>query len=70
MQGLAGTGTQQRQQRQRKPRAAGCPYLSPPGGAGVWGDFTEMVLAAPIDVEELANLGRKQQVGGSRAEST
>lgn len=52
--------------RQRAARGSGgrggCPFLAPPGGAAAWESFRGMVLAAPVDVEELAAMGRKRQV--------
>jgi hypothetical protein len=54
----------QQQQRQRSSRkTAGCPFLSVDGGAAAWSDFKDLVLETPMDVEELASLGRKMKVG-------
>lgn len=54
---------QQQQQQRRQRKSAGCPYLSVEGGASAWDDFKSHVLRSPMDVEELASLGRKQKVG-------
>lgn len=54
---------QQQRQRQRSSRkAAGCPFLSVEGGAAAWSEFKDLVLETPMDVEELASLGRKMKV--------
>lgn len=54
----------QQPRRQRSSRkASGCPFLSVEGGATAWDDFKDLVLGAPMDVEELASLGRKMKVG-------
>jgi hypothetical protein len=58
---------QQQQQQRRQRKSAGCPYLSVEGGPSAWDDFKQHVLRSPMDVEELANLGRKQRVGHSMA---
>jgi hypothetical protein len=55
---------QQRRQRSSR-KTAGCPFLSGEGGAAALDDFKELVLGAPMDVEELASLGRKLKVGVS-----
>lgn len=60
--GLSGA-PKPRRQRSSGRKAAGCPYLSLEGGAAAWEDFKDMVLAAPMDVEELATLGRRMKVG-------
>jgi hypothetical protein len=52
----------QRSKQRQRVKAAGCPYLSVEGGAAGWEEFAELVLAAPIDVEELASLGRRKKV--------
>jgi hypothetical protein len=54
---------QRRQRSSRKP--TGCPFLSFEGGAAGLDDFKDLVLGAPMDVEELASLGRKMKVGAS-----
>jgi len=59
--GLSGA-PKPRRQRSSGRKAAGCPYLSLEGGAAAWEDFKDMVLAAPMDVEELATLGRRMKV--------
>jgi hypothetical protein len=55
-------GRQRGKQRQRQNKA-GCPFLSVEGGAAGWEEFADLVLAAPIDVEELASMGRRKKVG-------
>jgi hypothetical protein len=52
---------QQRRQRSSR-KTAGCPFLSVEGGAAAWDDFKDLVLGAPMDVEELAILGHKMKV--------
>lgn len=54
---------QSSKRRQRKQAGSGgsCPYLSA-AGAAAWEGFSDLVIAAPIDVEELAKLGKKKQV--------
>lgn len=46
----------------KKAARSGCPYLSVEGGSAGWDGLTDLMLAAPVDVEELANLGRKKKV--------
>lgn len=68
-QGVVGFMQQPRRQRSsggsklKKGKQAGCPFLAVEGGAAGWEDFTDLLLAAPIDVEELASLGREKKVG-------
>lgn len=52
----------QRQRQRGSRKAAGCPFLSVEGGAAAWSDFKDLVLETPMDVEELASLGRKMKV--------
>jgi hypothetical protein len=56
-------GRQRGKQRQRQKKGGGCPFLSVEGGAAGWEEFADLVLAAPIDVEELASMGRRKKVG-------
>jgi hypothetical protein len=60
---LGASRPRQQQQQRRQRKSAGCPYLSVEGGASAWDDFKSTVLRSPMDVEELASLGRKQKVG-------
>eukprot|EP00879_Flechtneria_rotunda_P018409 GHRR01019311.1.p1 GENE.GHRR01019311.1~~GHRR01019311.1.p1 ORF type:complete len:601 (+),score=184.42 GHRR01019311.1:196-1803(+) len=53
-------GSKARQKRSNK--ASGCFFLAAKKDAASWESFKELVLAAPIDVEELANMGRKQKI--------
>lgn len=41
----------------------GCPYLRPGRGEAAWEEFQDLVLALPIDVEELGRMGQQKQVG-------
>eukprot|EP00775_Hariotina_reticulata_P007938 gene7938-8134_t len=45
--------------------SSACPYLSV--APGVWEEFTDLVLAAPVDVEELAAMGRKKKLSHAAA---
>jgi hypothetical protein len=60
--GLAQQPARQRGKQRQRQKQAGCPYLSVAGGAAGWEEFADLVLAAPIDVEELASMGRRKKV--------
>lgn len=51
----------QRQQRSSR-KAAGCPFLHVQGAPAAFDDFQELVLGTPMDVEELAAVGRNMKV--------
>lgn len=52
----------QRRRQRGSSKTAGCPFLSVEGGAAAWDELKDLVLGAPVDVEELASLGRKMKV--------
>ncbi|WIA09167.1 hypothetical protein OEZ85_008578 [Tetradesmus obliquus] len=60
--GLMQQPVKQRSRQRQRQAKAGCPFLAVEGGAAAWEEFGELVLAAPIDVEELASMGRRKKV--------
>lgn len=64
--GLMQQPAKQRSRQRQRQAKAGCPFLAVEGGAAAWEEFGELVLAAPIDVEELASMGRRKKVSAGR----